>query len=144
MAAHNVKTHCNIYNKPPNTNTRQRRKFCTAEFHSYSTKKKLDNATLVSVIRSSFLTHFSCSLFLTHLSWPNGKSVCLWSCRLGFDFESVQTNDFKIGIAASLLDVQHQRDRVENKPAGLLVAPLGKALCGISSSWCGRQLAGNS
>ena len=25
-------------------------------------------------------------------------SVCLWSCRLGFDFESGQTNDFETGI----------------------------------------------
>ena len=28
----------------------------------------------------------------------NGKSVRLGSCRLGFDSESGQTNDFKIGI----------------------------------------------
>ena len=28
--------------------------------------------------------------------WP--KSVRLWSCRIGFDSESGQTNDFKIGI----------------------------------------------
>ena len=31
-----------------------------------------------------------------------------------------------------------------NKPASLLVVPLGKALSGISPSWCGRQMAGNS
>ena len=30
-----------------------------------------------------------------------------------------------------LLDAQHQRDSVENKPASLLVVPLGKALSGI-------------
>ena len=33
-------------------------------------------------------------------------------------------------FTASLLDAQHQRDSVENKPASLLV-PLGKALSGI-------------
>ena len=27
--------------------------------------------------------------------WPSGKSVCIESCRLGFDFKSGQTNDFK-------------------------------------------------
>ena len=36
------------------------------------------------------------------------------------------------------------RDSVENKPASLLVVPLGRALSGITSSWCGRQKAGNS
>ena len=37
----------------------------------------------------------------------------------------------KLVFAASLLDVQHLRDSVENKPASLLVVPLGKALNGI-------------
>ena len=32
---------------------------------------------------------------------------------------------------ASLLDAQHQRDSVKNKPASLLVVLLGKALFGI-------------
>ena len=35
-------------------------------------------------------------------------------------------------FTASLLDAQHQRDSVANKPASLLVEPLGKALKGIS------------
>ena len=30
--------------------------------------------------------------------WQSGKSVRLGSCRLGFDSESGQINDFKIGI----------------------------------------------
>ena len=30
--------------------------------------------------------------------WPSGKSVCLWSCWLGLNSESSQTNDIKIGI----------------------------------------------
>ena len=33
---------------------------------------------------------------------------------------------------------------MKNKPASLLVVPLGKALSEIPSSWCGRQMAGNS
>ena len=56
------------------------------------------------------------------------------SVDLGFDFESGQTYDLKIGIHASLLHVQHLRDSVENKPASLLVVPLGKALNGIPPS----------
>ena len=43
----------------------------------------------------------------------------------------------KLILTAFLLDVQHFRDNVENKPASLLV-PLGKALSGVSPSWCGR------
>ena len=34
-------------------------------------------------------------------------------------------------FTASLLDAQHLRDSVENKPASLLVVPLRKALSGI-------------
>ena len=44
---------------------------------------------------------------------------------------------------AFLLDVQHYRESVENKPPICLVVRLGKALSGISLSWCGRQMAGN-
>ena len=50
----------------------------------------------------------------------------------------------KLVFTASLLDAQHLRYSVENKPASLLVVPLGKAFNGISPSWCGRQMAGNS
>ena len=50
----------------------------------------------------------------------------------------------KLIFTAFLLDAQHQRDTMENKPASLLVVPLGKALNGIPPSWCGRQMAGNS
>ena len=38
------------------------------------------------------------TISLQQLRWPSGKSVRLWSSRLGFDSESGQTNDFKIGI----------------------------------------------
>ena len=37
----------------------------------------------------------------------------------------------KLVFTASLLDAQHYRDSVENKPASSLVVPLGKALSGI-------------
>ena len=47
-------------------------------------------------------------------------------------------------FTASLLDAQHLRDSVENKPASLLVVALGTALAGIPPSWCGRQMTGNS
>ena len=50
----------------------------------------------------------------------------------------------KLLFTASLLDAQHESDSVENKPASSLVVPLGKALSGIPSSWCGRLMAGNS
>ena len=57
------------------------------------------------------------------------------SVDLGFDSESGQTNDFKIGLdTSSLLDAQHLRDSVEIKPASLVVVPLGKALNGIPPS----------
>ena len=40
------------------------------------------------------------------LRWPSSNSIRLWRCRIGFDYESGQTNDFKTGIhRASLLDV---------------------------------------
>ena len=50
----------------------------------------------------------------------------------------------KLVFTAFLLDAQHYTDSVENKPASLLVVPLGKALGRIPPSWCGRQMAGNS
>ena len=50
----------------------------------------------------------------------------------------------KLVFTASLLDVQHLRDSVKNKPASLLVVPLGKALNGVPPSWCGKQMARNS
>ena len=42
----------------------------------------------------------------------------------------------------SLLDFQHERDSVKNKPARLLVVLLGKALSVIPPFRCGRQMAG--
>ena len=47
-------------------------------------------------------------------------------------------------FTASLLGAQQNRDRVENKPASLLVVSLGKALNGTLPSLCGRQVVGPS
>ena len=55
----------------------------------------------------------------------------------------VKPMTLKLVFTASLLDAQHLTDGVENKPVSLLVVPLGKALSGVSPSWCGRQMAGN-
>ena len=55
----------------------------------------------------------------------------------------VKPMTLKLVFTAFLFDVQHYRDSVENKPASLLVVPLGRTLSGIPPSWCGRQVAGN-
>ena len=62
---------------------------------------------------------------------------------LGLIPSRVKPMTLKLVFAASLLDAQHSRDSVKNKPASLLI-PLGKTLNGIPPSWCGRQMAGNS
>ena len=49
----------------------------------------------------------------------------------------------KLVFTASLLDAQHQRDSVENKPASLRMQ-LEKAVDGVPPSWCGREEIGNS
>ena len=56
----------------------------------------------------------------------------------------VKPMTIKLVFTASLIDTQHYRDSVENKPASLAVVPLGKALNGVTPSWCGRQGVGNS
>ena len=63
---------------------------------------------------------------------------------LGLILSRVKPMTLKLVFTASLLDVQHLRDSVENKPASLVVVPLGKALSGIPPSRCGEQMAGNS
>ena len=68
--------------------------------------------------------------------WPSGKSIRHGSCAvdLGLIPSRVTPIILKLLFAASLLDVQHLRDSVENKPASLLVVPLGKTLSGIPPS----------
>ena len=56
----------------------------------------------------------------------------------------VKPMTLKLVFTASLLDVQYSKDSLENKPASLLVVPLGKALSVITPSGSGRQVAGNS
>ena len=53
----------------------------------------------------------------------------------------VKPTTLKLVFTASLLDAQHQRDRVENKPASLLIVPFGKALSLIPPSRRGRLMA---
>ena len=67
------------------------------------------------------------------------------SVDLGFisQVESYQKT-LKMVFAASLLDAQHIKDSVENKPASLLVVSLGKAFNGTPPSLCGRQMVGPS
>ena len=47
-------------------------------------------------------------------------------------------------FTASLLDAQHIRGSVENKPASFLAVSLGKALNGMPPSLCGKQMVGPS
>ena len=53
------------------------------------------------------------------------------SVDLGFHSESDQTIDLKLVFTASMLDVQHRRDRVE-QAGKLACCTLGKALNGIT------------
>ena len=57
---------------------------------------------------------------------PSDKSVCLRSCGLGFDSESGQSNDFKIGIRSI--------PACQNTSTSLLVVQFKRALSGISPS----------
>ena len=47
---------------------------------------------------------------------------------LGLFPSRVKPMTLKLVFTASLLDAQHQKDSVENKPASLLIVPLGKTL----------------
>ena len=72
------------------------------------------------------------------------KASASGAVDLGLIPSRVKPMTLKLVFTASLLDAQHLRDSVENKPASFFVVPLGKALSGIPPSWCGRQIAGNS
>ena len=52
----------------------------------------------------------------------------------GFIPSRVKPITLKLVFTAFLLDVQRSRDSAENKPASLLVLPLGKALNGVPPS----------
>ena len=53
---------------------------------------------------------------------------------LGLIQNRVKSMTVQLIFTAFLLDAQHYRDSVENKPTSLLVVPLGKALSGIPPS----------
>ena len=58
--------------------------------------------------------------------------------------DSGHSNDFKIRIHSFPAGRSALKGSVENKPASLLVVPLGKTFSGIPPSWCGKEMAGNS
>ena len=62
------------------------------------------------------------------------KAPASGSVDLGFNYKFGQPMTLQLVFKASLLDAQHQRDSVKNKPASLLVVLLGKALRGIPPS----------
>ena len=62
------------------------------------------------------------------------RASALAAVDLGFIPSRGKPMTLKLVFTASLLDAQHQRDSVNNMPTGLLVAPLGKALSGITPS----------
>ena len=62
----------------------------------------------------------------------------------GLSLSRVKPMTLKLVFTAFLLDVQHRRDSVKNKPASLLAMPLGKAVSEIPPFWCGGHVAGNS
>ena len=72
-----------------------------------------------------------------------GASVS-WAVDSGLIPSRVKPMTLNIGIHSFPAWRSALKDSVENKPASLLVVPLGKALGGIPPSWCGRQMAGNS
>ena len=67
------------------------------------------------------------------------------SVNLGFIYQvKSYQKTLKNGITASLLGTQHNRNRVKNKSASLLVVSLGKVLNEMPPSLCGRQVVGPS
>ena len=62
---------------------------------------------------------------------------------LGLIPSRVKPMTLKLLFTAFLPDAQHKRNSMENKPASLLVVPLGKALSGIPPFWCDGHMAGN-
>ena len=63
------------------------------------------------------------------IRWPSGiERLLLDRQTWGLIPSRVKPTTLKLVLTASLLDVQHFRDSVENKPASLLGVPLGRAL----------------
>ena len=59
------------------------------------------------------------------------RAIAFGAVKLGLISNRVKPIALKLLFTASLLDAQHQRDNVGNKPASLLVVPLGKARKGF-------------
>ena len=64
--------------------------------------------------------------------------------HLGYIPSRVKPMTFDLVFTASLLDAQHYRDSVKNKPASMLAVSLERALRGIPPSSYDRQMATNS
>ena len=54
---------------------------------------------------------------------------------LGLITNRVKPMTIKLVFTASLPDALHKKDSVKNKPASLVLVPLGKALYGIPLFW---------
>ena len=101
---------------------------------------------MVSLVKRVADPRTGANLFNDHIS-SDGRVVRASGSRVvdsGLIPSLVKPMTLKLVFTASLQYAQHQRDSVENKPASLLVVPLGKALSGIPPSWCGKQMVGNS
>ena len=93
------------------------------------------------------MSHLGFSSFMAGSIYSSDSRVvrasALGAVELGLIPNRVKPMTLKLVFTASLLDAQHQRNSVDNKPASLLVVPLRRALGEIPPSWCGRQMAGN-
>ena len=82
---------------------------------------------------------------MRQLTWPSGIGASVsGAVDSGLIPNRVKPITLKLVFTASLADAQHYRNNVESKPASLLVVSLGKALSGITPSWCGKEMVGNS
>ena len=73
-----------------------------------------------------------------------GKSVRLGSCILGFNSESGQTNDFKIGIHSFSAGRSALKGQCGEQAGKFTYCAVGKGTKLDPPSWCGIQMAGNS
>ena len=104
------------------------------------------HAALVSGFQFRFKFHprkLFCAQMTAQMAEWHRASVS-WAVDSSLIPSRVKPMTIKLVFTASLLDTQHWRDSVKNKPARLLVVPLGKALTGFPHlwSWCGRVMAG--
>ena len=72
------------------------------------------------------------------------KASSFGAVDLSFIPSRVKLMIVKLVFIPFLLDAQHYRDCVKNKPANLRVIPLEKAVSGILPFHSGGQMAGNT